>query len=152
MSISLARTPWSWVRIPHKAWMFGICMCLFCVCVSCVYMFFLCLCCPVFMCLFCVCVVLCLCVYSVCVALCLCVYSVFVLPCVYVFILCLCCPVFMCLFCVSVSLCSGRDLATSRSLVQGVLPSVKWSWNWKKYETRAQDGCRASERNVNFVL
>jgi hypothetical protein len=28
---SLARKPGSWVRIPHKAWMFGICMCSFCV-------------------------------------------------------------------------------------------------------------------------
>jgi hypothetical protein len=34
--------------------------------------------------------------------------------CVYVFILCL-----------------GRGLATGLSLVQVVLPSVKWSWNWK---------------------
>jgi hypothetical protein len=30
---SLARRPGLWVRIPHKAWMFGVCMCLFCVCV-----------------------------------------------------------------------------------------------------------------------
>jgi hypothetical protein len=29
------------------------------------------------------------------------------------------------LFCVYVVLCLGRGLATSRSLVQGVLPSVK---------------------------
>jgi hypothetical protein len=33
---SLARKPGSWVRIPHKAWIFCMCMCLFC------------LCCPVF--------------------------------------------------------------------------------------------------------
>jgi hypothetical protein len=37
----------------------------------------------------------------------------------------------MCLFYVSV-LCLGRGLATSWSLVQGVPPSVKWSWNWKQ--------------------
>jgi hypothetical protein len=30
---SLARTMKSWVRIPIKAWMFGVCMRLFCVCV-----------------------------------------------------------------------------------------------------------------------
>jgi hypothetical protein len=35
------------------------------------------------------------------------------------------------LFCACVVLCLGRGLATSWSLVQGVLPSVKWSWNWK---------------------
>jgi hypothetical protein len=37
-----------------------------------------------------------------------------------------------CLFCVCVVLWLGRGLATSWSLVQGVVPSVKWSWNWKK--------------------
>jgi hypothetical protein len=30
---SLAWKPGSWVRIPHKAWIFGVCMRLFCVCV-----------------------------------------------------------------------------------------------------------------------
>jgi hypothetical protein len=30
---SLARALGSWVRIPLKAWMFGVCMRLFCVCV-----------------------------------------------------------------------------------------------------------------------
>jgi hypothetical protein len=30
---SLARKPGSWVRISHKKWMFGMFMCLFCVCV-----------------------------------------------------------------------------------------------------------------------
>jgi hypothetical protein len=30
---SAARTLGSWVRIPLKAWMFGVCMRLFCVCV-----------------------------------------------------------------------------------------------------------------------
>jgi hypothetical protein len=30
--IVFARKPGSWVRIPHKAWIFGMCMCLFCVC------------------------------------------------------------------------------------------------------------------------
>jgi hypothetical protein len=37
----------------------------------------------------------------------------------------------MCLFCVCVVLCLGIGLSTSWSLVQGVLQSVKWSWNWK---------------------
>jgi hypothetical protein len=37
----------------------------------------------------------------------------------------------MCLFFVCVVLCLGRGLATSPSLVQGALNSVKWSWNWK---------------------
>ncbi|PNF41810.1 hypothetical protein B7P43_G02600, partial [Cryptotermes secundus] len=37
---SLARKSGSWVRIPHKAWMFGVCVC--------VYAFILCLCCIVF--------------------------------------------------------------------------------------------------------
>jgi hypothetical protein len=30
---SLPRKPESWARMPHKAWMFGMCICLFCVCV-----------------------------------------------------------------------------------------------------------------------
>jgi hypothetical protein len=30
-TILLARTLWSWVRIPIRAWMFGVYMCLFCV-------------------------------------------------------------------------------------------------------------------------
>jgi hypothetical protein len=57
---SLARKPGSWVRIALRAWMFGVCMCLFCVCVV---------------------------------------------------------------------LCLSRGIATSWSPVQGVLQSVKWSWN-----------------------
>jgi hypothetical protein len=57
----------------------------------------------------------------------------------------------MCLFCVCVVLCLGRGLATSWSLVQGVLPSVKWSWNWKP-EARAQGGCRASEKKNTHTL
>jgi hypothetical protein len=68
---SLAQKPRSWVPIPLKAWMFGMCMYLFCVCVV---------------------------------------------------------------------LCLGRGLTTSWSLVQGVLPSVKLSWNWKS-EAGAQGGC-----------
>jgi hypothetical protein len=56
----------------------------------------------------------------------------------------------MCLFCVCVVLCLGRGLATSWSLLQGVLPSVKWSWNWKA-EAGAQGGCTASEKNT-FVI
>jgi hypothetical protein len=49
------------------------------------------------------------------------------------------------LFCVCVVLCLGRGLATSWSLAQGVLSSVKWSWNWKA-EARAQGGCTASDK------
>jgi hypothetical protein len=55
-----------------------------------------------------------------------------VLVCVYVYSVC-------------VVLCLGSGLTTSWSLVQGVLPSVKWSWNLKA-EARAQVGCRASEK------
>jgi hypothetical protein len=40
--------------------------------------------------------------------------------------------VFVCVYSVCVVLCLGRGLATSWSLAQGVLPSVKWSWNWKQ--------------------
>jgi hypothetical protein len=57
---------------------------------------------------------------------------------VYVFILCF-------------VLCLGRDFAMSWSPVQGVLPSVNWSWNWKS-ESRAQGGCRASEKNYWFSV
>jgi hypothetical protein len=55
-----------------------------------------------------------------------------------------------CLACVGVCvvLCLGRGLATSWSLVQGVLPSVKWSWNWKS-EARAQGRCTVSEKKNN---
>jgi hypothetical protein len=53
----------------------------------------------------------------------------------------------ICLFCVCVVLCLSRGLATSWSLIQGVLLSVKWSWNWKA-EARAQGGCRASEKKI----
>jgi hypothetical protein len=70
---SLARRPWSWVRIPLTAWMFGMYMCLFCVCAV---------------------------------------------------------------------LCLGRGLAMSCSLIQGVLPIVNKSGNWK--EARTHKGCRAS--------
>jgi hypothetical protein len=51
----------------------------------------------------------------------------------------------MCLFCVCVVLCLGRGLATSWSLVQAVLPSVKMIMKLKK-EARAHRGCRASEK------
>jgi hypothetical protein len=54
----------------------------------------------------------------------------------------------MCLFCVCVVLCLGRDVATSWSLAQGVLPSVKIIMKLKKAETRAQGGCRASEKKM----
>jgi hypothetical protein len=60
----------------------------------------------------------------------------------------------ICLFCACVVLCLGRGLATSWSLVQGILPSEKWSWNWK-VEARALESCRASEKsesNVQFSL
>jgi hypothetical protein len=49
--------------------------------------------------------------------------------------------VYMCLFCLCAVLCLGRGLATSWSLVQGVLPIVNRSGNWK--EARAHKGCRA---------
>jgi hypothetical protein len=29
------RTLWSWVRIPHRAWMFGVCLCVFILCLFC---------------------------------------------------------------------------------------------------------------------
>jgi hypothetical protein len=79
---SLARTLGSWVLILHKAWMFGMCMCLFCVCVV---------------------------------------------------------------------LCLGRGLATSWPLAQGVLPFVKWSWNWK-IRGQGPRGCRASEKEILALL
>jgi hypothetical protein len=50
----------------------------------------------------------------------------------------------MCLFCVCVVLCLDRGLATSWSLVQRVLPSVKWSWNWNRGQVPTE-GCRAIE-------
>jgi hypothetical protein len=56
----------------------------------------------------------------------------------------------VCSFCDCVVLCLGRGLATSWSLVQGVLPSVKWSWNWKA-EVRAQRGCRVGEKKLHNV-
>jgi hypothetical protein len=46
------------------------------------------------------------------------------------------CLVCVCVYSVCVVLCLGRGHATSWSLVQGVLPSVKWLWNWK-VEARA---------------
>jgi hypothetical protein len=52
-----------------------------------------------------------------------------------------------CLFCICVILYLGRGLATSWSLIQGVLPSVNWSWNWKT-EARAQGGCKAREKRT----
>jgi hypothetical protein len=55
--------------------------------------------------------------------------------------------VYMCLFCVCVVLCLGRGLATSRSLVQGVLPSIKMIMKVKE-EVRAHGGCRASEKKI----
>jgi hypothetical protein len=56
----------------------------------------------------------------------------------------------MCLFCVCVVLCLGRGLATSRSPVRGVLPSVKWLWNWKS-EARTQGGCKTSEKKSRLT-
>jgi hypothetical protein len=38
---------------------------------------------------------------------------------------------YMCLFFVCAGLCLGRDLATSWSLVQGVIPNVNKSGDWK---------------------
>jgi hypothetical protein len=54
---------------------------------------------------------------------------------------------YMRLFCVLVVLCLSRGLATSWSLVQGVLPPVKWSWNLKA-EARAQGWSRGSEKKI----
>jgi hypothetical protein len=53
----------------------------------------------------------------------------------------------MCLFCVCVVPCLGRGLATSRSPVQGVLPSVKVIMKLKA-EAGVQKGCRASEKKL----
>jgi hypothetical protein len=55
---------------------------------------------------------------------------------------------YVCLFSICVVLCLGSGLATSLSLAQGVLPSVKWSWN-RKSEARAQGGCSASQKNCS---
>jgi hypothetical protein len=52
----------------------------------------------------------------------------------------------MCLFCVCAVLCLGRGLATSWSLVQGVLPIVNGSGDWKA--ARAHKGCRDIQKNV----
>jgi hypothetical protein len=49
--------------------------------------------------------------------------------------------------CVYVVLCLCRGFATSWSLVQGVLPSVKWSWNWKS-EARTQGSCWTSKKKM----
>jgi hypothetical protein len=67
------------------------------------------------------------------------------------------------LFCVCVVLCLGSGLATSRSLVQGVLPSVKkWLQNWirdqgpewagKAIETIGGKFPRLSRKALNFLL
>jgi hypothetical protein len=50
----------------------------------------------------------------------------------------------MCLFSVCAVLCLGRGLATSWSLVQGVLPIVNRSGNWKA--ARAHKGYRAIQK------
>jgi hypothetical protein len=46
-------------------------------------------------------------------------------------------------FFVCAVLCLGRGLGTSWSLVQGVVPPVNKSGNWK--EARAHKGCRATQ-------
>jgi hypothetical protein len=51
------------------------------------------------------------------------------------------------LFCVCALLCAGCGLATGRSPVQGVLPTVKRSRNWKSGQGPAK-GCRAIDRWV----
>jgi hypothetical protein len=51
------------------------------------------------------------------------------------------------LFCVCVVLCLGRGLATSWSPVQGVLPSVKWWWNWEIRPT-LQSGSERKRKTV----
>jgi hypothetical protein len=50
----------------------------------------------------------------------------------------------MCLFCVCAVLCLGRGLATSWSLVHGVLPIANRSGDWKA--ARAHKGCRAIKK------
>jgi hypothetical protein len=55
------------------------------------------------------------------------------------------------LFCVCVVLCLDRGLATSWSLVQGVLLSVKWSSNWKS-EARAQGAVEPAKKNRHGSL
>jgi hypothetical protein len=50
----------------------------------------------------------------------------------------------MCLFSVHALLCLGRGLATGWSLVQGVLPIVNGSGDWK--EPRAHKDCRAIKK------
>jgi hypothetical protein len=54
----------------------------------------------------------------------------------------------ICIFfvCVSAVLRLGRGLATSWSLIKGILSSVSRSGNWK--EARAHKGCRASKNNA----
>jgi hypothetical protein len=47
-------------------------------------------------------------------------------------------------------LCLGRGLATSWSIVQGVLPIVNRSGNRK--EARAHKGCRVSKKNPPFSV
>jgi hypothetical protein len=53
------------------------------------------------------------------------------------------------LFCVCVVLCVGCDLATCLSLVHGVLPSVKWLWNWKIRGQGPTTDCRAIDEWMN---
>jgi hypothetical protein len=52
-----------------------------------------------------------------------------------------------CLFWVCAVLCLGRGLATSWSLIQGVLPSVKWSWNWKRNQKPGPKGAAGPAKN-----
>jgi hypothetical protein len=42
-------------------------------------------------------------------------------------------------------------IATSWSLISGILPSGKWSWNWK-FRGQAQEGCRTSEKSNNHYI
>jgi hypothetical protein len=57
--------------------------------------------------------------------------------------------VYMCLFCLCAVLCLGRGLSTSWSLVQGVLPIVNRSGNWK--EARVHKGCRAIQNTLKLL-
>jgi hypothetical protein len=50
-------------------------------------------------------------------------------------------------FCVYVVLCIGWGLATSWSLVQGFLPSVKWLWNWE-ISPMLQNGSKNRKKNL----
>jgi hypothetical protein len=55
------------------------------------------------------------------------------------------------LFCVCVILCSGSGLATSWSLDQGVLPSVKRSWNWEISPVLQSGSERREQKRIHRI-